>query len=77
MQLLAAGPRATVGRYLFHGHAEEGVKWEQEAVILAVVENGQSKRVGLFPGDDAESALAARRDAQGRLEGSHFVPISP
>ena len=57
VQLLAAGPRAYVGRYLFHGHAEHGVEWETELVILTVVESGQSKLVEIFPDDDAESAL--------------------
>ncbi len=57
-QLLAAGPRANVGRYLYEGVAEHGVKWEIEVVIFAVVEGGQTTLSEIFPGDDAESALA-------------------
>ena len=58
VQQLAAGPRAYVGRYLFHGVAEHGVEWETELVILTVVESGQSKLVEMFPGDDADAAFA-------------------
>lgn len=68
VQLLAAGPRAYVGRYLFHGHAEHGVEWETELVILTVVESGQSKLVEMFPDDDADAALARFEEVGAQTE---------
>ena len=62
VQLLAAGPRANVARYLYHGVAEHGVKWENEILVFAVVEGGQTTLTEMFPGDDAESALARFED---------------
>ena len=67
-KLLAAGSRAHAGRYLFYGQAEQGVEWEIEMVVLTVVEGGQSQHVELFPGDDADSALARFEEVGAQTE---------
>jgi len=73
VQLLAAGPRAYVGRYLYHGHAEHGVEWETELVILTVVESGQSKLVEMFPDDDAASAVVRFEEIGAQTEPERVV----
>ena len=58
VEVLDAGPRSNVARYLYHGVTEHGVKWETEIIVFAVVEGGRTTLTEMFPGEDTESALA-------------------